>query len=273
MKIDDFKTSDGVYLKTYRHTTDSTKLLIFTHGMSEYASRHDYLKSLFGEKFNILSYDVRGHGLSGYSRGYIRSFEQYERDLYEIIKSYQSYEVYLMGHSMGGLITLGCLDRFQNDIKVNKVLLSGPALGAGDKLAVFLQKYLKPGTFKGIGKILRHIPIRGSVDTSLLSHDPEVQEKYKKDKLMLKKLKARMVMEVLARGNELIKKPIPFENIIFVTGEQDQIVDVNKVRKYCEQNQLTEHFHQIKSALHEIHFETSPMREQYFEIIKETFKL
>lgn len=273
MKSEDFVSYDGVSLKTYRHTTNSDKMLIFTHGMSEYASRHDYLKNLFGEKYNILSYDVRGHGYSGYSRGYIRSFEQYERDLLHIINFYKEYKISLMGHSMGGLITLGCLERFQGQFSFEKILLSGPALGAGDKFAVFLQQKLQASTFKKIGKVLRHIPVGGSVDTSLLSHDPKVQKEYKADQIMLKKLKARMVMEVLARGNELMKKAIPSRDIIFVAGEKDQIVDIKKIYQYCDENKILDNYHLIPNALHEIHFEISPMKEEYFSIIKKTFGL
>lgn len=267
------QSHDQVSINIFHHKNTSKKMIIFTHGMSEYADRHDYLIPQLGGAYNIVSYDVRGHGSSPYSRGYIRRFHHYEQDLLRVIEHFssQGYEISLMGHSMGGLITLGCLHRYGNQLKIEKVFLSGPALGAGDKFAVFLQKRLTPKKFKAIGKFLRHIPVRGSVNTKLLSHDPKVRENYKKDPRMLKHLKARMVMELLARGNELMNQACPVKDIIFIGGELDQIIDTSRIKEYCEKNNLSSQCHIIPGALHEIHFETSPMRNKFMSKLRDFF--
>src|SRR5690554_1338114 len=82
--------------------------LIFTHGLGEYSKSYVEVANFFKEEgFNVITYDIRGHGKSSGKRGYIKSYQNFLDDLKELVNYAYSNtkKVFLVGHSMGGLIT------------------------------------------------------------------------------------------------------------------------------------------------------------------------
>ena len=82
--------------------------LIFTHGLGEYSKSYNEVARFFqNEGFNVLTYDIRGHGKSSGKRGYIKTYQHFLDDLKELVSFAYSKtsKVFLVGHSMGGLIT------------------------------------------------------------------------------------------------------------------------------------------------------------------------
>ena len=81
-----------------------------------------------------MAWDLRGHGRSEGKRGFIRDFNDYERDLESLVAVIRrqpqssSGPFILFGHSMGGLITLQYLEN-SNSTKPDAAVLSSPALG------------------------------------------------------------------------------------------------------------------------------------------------
>ncbi|MFB5029655.1 MAG: Monoacylglycerol lipase [Candidatus Phytoplasma pruni] len=83
--------------------------IIITHGLGE--SSQDYLPLadfLCQAGYNVILYDVRGHGKSGGSRGDVNNFHVLVDDLASLVKEIKkksSLKIFLIGHSMGGIIT------------------------------------------------------------------------------------------------------------------------------------------------------------------------
>src|SRR5690554_2052364 len=87
-------------------TKDTT--LIFTHGLGEYSKSYVEVAEFFENNgFQAIIYDIRGHGKSEGKRGYIKSYNDFIDDLDSLVRyAYKTTKkVFLVGHSMGGLIT------------------------------------------------------------------------------------------------------------------------------------------------------------------------
>lgn len=277
----EIKSADGLLLKGYFKNNSKSKILIFTHGISEYGLRHSYLFDLLSSHYNILVYDLRGHGRSEGERGFVKSFHEYENDLSLWIKStqkqYPEASISLMGHSMGSLITMGAIHSQSNDLIriIHKVFLSAPPLGVGDWLGAFLQNRISAHRLKKMGAILGKIPLAGSANTNYLSHDKAIQKSYINDPQILKKLSARLLLELLARGQEIKAEILKDEwkkKMKIVVGSLDKIVDVGKIKDYGKKNNSLNLMSVVNNGLHEMHFEIEDIQKEYFNALVTFFE-
>ncbi len=191
-----FKTFDGLSL--YRKTTEIEKpkgVIILVHGIAEHIGRYDYTTSfLANHGYNVVGWDLRGHGKSSGKRIYIRRFHQYLDDLKEILNQTQSafpgLPVFLLGHSMGGgIVTLFVIEK---NPPVAGILLSGPSLKISNDISPFMQKLSKI-----ISVILPKLPAL-KLDSAGISRDPEVVKSYDTDPLNYRKgILARTGAEIL----------------------------------------------------------------------------
>jgi len=82
--------------------------IIITHGLAEYSKSYINAALAFEKAgFNVITYDLRGHGKTRGKRGYVKSYKDFVNDLDTLVKyAYKETNyVYLIGHSMGGVIT------------------------------------------------------------------------------------------------------------------------------------------------------------------------
>src|SRR6478735_116135 len=105
--ITDIQTFDGLRLKATVIDRNSSSWVIVTHGVGEHRGRHNYWMSDEFKEYNVVLYDLRGHGESEGERGNVRDFDDYLKDL-DAVSDYLAAEkgmkeFYLFGHSMGGL--------------------------------------------------------------------------------------------------------------------------------------------------------------------------
>lgn len=83
-------------------------VLIFTHGIAEYSKSYHEIANFFKEEnYLVLTYDLRGHGKTIGKRGYIKSYKMALNDLNMLVNIAKQYNenVFLIGHSLGGVIT------------------------------------------------------------------------------------------------------------------------------------------------------------------------
>ena len=85
------------------------KLLIFLNGRGDWIEKYHHLPTTLAldSEWACLTLDHRGQGGSGGRRSHIDSYSTYCNDIAYILNLVQQdAEIYLMGHSMGGLISL-----------------------------------------------------------------------------------------------------------------------------------------------------------------------
>ena len=109
----------GVMKKMYhwRAKKDSKGTLVIVHGLGEHAGRYKNLAGVFnGAGYDVVSADLPGHGKTSGPRGHIRRFEDFYSVVDEMIHASQ-HPVYLMGHSLGGLIALRYVEERSPGVK------------------------------------------------------------------------------------------------------------------------------------------------------------
>lgn len=264
---------DNVELHTQISEKGSKIWLIATHGIGEHLERHDYLYELFGSKFNICQYDLRGHGLSTGEVGYVEDFFDYMKDLQEVIfylkERYKMDKFVLFAHSMGALITSGYIQKYADEETYpSLVYLNAPPVGFAGGLGKFIE-YAPKGIFKNLAKIPVSVRVGGLLDLNYLSHDPRVKENYVTDNRNLLQLHTKLLLEVVKGSSGVFNRPLRPRCPAFVSvGTEDRIVGYSQLRKYFTMVEKSFNYREFEGAYHEIHNEIEKYRKPYFEHVK-----
>ncbi len=165
------------------------------HGYAEHSGRYEEMAEWFAERgAAVHAYDQRGHGRSGGTRCHVGRFEEFLDDLAVVLSSVQEQHadvpVSLIGHSMGGLITLAFLA--ERKPMIASAVTSGAALslGAVSPLRVALARVAR--------RLLPRLAFGSGLDPQGLSRDPEVVRRYLEDPLIHRSMTASLGAELLA---------------------------------------------------------------------------
>lgn len=190
-------TDDGLY---YRHwpasdTNTRTKaVVLLIHGLGEHCRRYEHLATHLNQAgYALSSMDLPGHGNSDGIRGHIDSFEEFENAALELYRrtqeNYQDKPIFLLGHSMGGLIAARLLLNHQD--KFQGAMLSGAAMQSPQEPPAW-----QVALIKLIARLFPKAKML-ALDASAVSRDPAVVEKYMADPLVSKeKLSAQFLVSM-----------------------------------------------------------------------------
>ena len=185
-----------------RHWATSGKpwaTVLLVHGIGEHSGRYERTGRLMAEAgIDVHAFDIRGHGLSGGRRVYVRVWDDYLDDLAVRVAAVREPGVplVLFGHSMGALIALtyACSDRPAPDLLV----LSAVPLDAR-----------VPGWQRALAPILSRLAptaiLANPITGEQLSRDPAVGKAYFADPLVQPRSTTRLGAELLKamkRGRE-----------------------------------------------------------------------
>ena len=199
-------------------------VLLVVHGLGEHCGRYMNVVNHFVPLgYAVYGLDHIGHGKSDGAREYVERFEDFTDNLTTyttMVTSWQAGKpVFLLGHSLGGLIATYYLLDHQASFK--GAIISAPAIkiGAGISKATIT-----------MGKVLSVVMPKAGVlalDAGAISRDPQVVSTYANDPLVFHgKTPARLAAEMLKAMQrvtaELGKITLPF---IAVQGGQDKLVD------------------------------------------------
>ncbi len=177
LKIDD---THYLYHRLLNPKSDKKADVLIVHGFAEHSGRYNELvDTLIKEGFGVLIFDLRGHGRSSGRRGDIVSFEDYLNDIHSIRKIIKdsSKPLFILGHSLGGLLVLLYAQRYQKGL--SGVIACSPYL----RLA-FQPPTIKVLLARMIVRFLPHLQMGNEIDATMLSHDPEKVKAYQEDPLV-----------------------------------------------------------------------------------------
>ena len=98
--------------------SNKRKTLIFVHGVSGSSSAWINFEKKFEKNFNVLTFDLRGHGKSFRPQKFSEySLNDFSKDLYKLIKHENISNPILIGHSFGNLVILNFLEKHLNLVK------------------------------------------------------------------------------------------------------------------------------------------------------------
>ncbi len=269
-EIKELELRDGIKLKLSLMEAGHSKWLIVTHGLGEHRQRYQFIYELFSQHFNICTYDLRGHGESTGKRAYIKDFNEFTRDLDQVLDflelNYTMEKFSLFGHSMGGLITASFIQQNHKSKRYpEKVFLSSPAVaGAGPLGKVFELAPLKVlGALKSLPATL---PVAGLLDLTKLSHDARVYHNYIHDSLNSLKIHTKLFFEILNHSKTVFSRPLRAKCDLFVSiGTEDYLVNPQSVIQYFEEVEKNAKLFKFSGAYHEIHNEIKKFQDDYFQ--------
>ncbi len=150
-------TSDGLKLATAMHlpSRPPKASLLIAHGVHEYSGRYAHVvEFLVARDYAVFTLDHRGHGHSEGLRGYVPDPHQAADDLGRVFDSvrgeYPGNKFFILGHSMGSMITM--LFVLQRQAELDGWITSGSPLNLSERAL--------PGEIT-IGRALR--PLLGKV--------------------------------------------------------------------------------------------------------------
>jgi alpha-beta hydrolase superfamily lysophospholipase len=164
--------------------------VLILHGIGEHSGRYERTGRLLAEAgLDVHAFDIRGHGLSGGRRVYVRRWDDFLEDVASRLAAVREpgRPLVLVGHSMGALIALtyACSDRPTPDLLV----LSAPPL---DARVPGWQRALAPVLSRVAPRMVLANPIVGDQ----LSHDPAVGKAYFADPLVQPRSTTRLGAEL-----------------------------------------------------------------------------
>lgn len=174
-----FSTPDGAKIHWDSNISPNDRaVVVINHGLAEHLGRYKELR-LFLKTAEVGSaiMDLRGHGKSSGRRTYIKSFQQYLRDADQflgLIKEKVTVPVYLLGHSLGGLVWVRYLQEYGSNV-CDGLILSSPALAISQEISPLLQRM--SGV---IGTLFPKLPTI-KLNADHVSRDKNVVEAYKND--------------------------------------------------------------------------------------------
>lgn len=221
-----FKNQENlsIYIQNWLPENPAKAVLLIVHGLNEHSGRYDYFSNFFvNEGFAVYSMDLIGHGKSDGTRAYVKDFVNYIDDInlyLDKIKQLQpGSPIFLIGHSMGGLI--GALLLIDYPDQFAGAVLSGSVVQVPDDVSPL---FISLGKF--ISLVLPKLRLL-KIDLSGLSRNPDVVQAYKDDPLVNSgKFTARISAEMnksfdrVAVEGSRIKSPV-----LILHGGSDRIVN------------------------------------------------
>lgn len=207
-----------------------TRVLLLVHGYAEHSGRYEAMALWFAERGCVVhAYDQRGHGRSEGARCHVERFDQYLDDLALVLDAVRSEHpelpITLVGHSMGGLVTLAFLGLRKP--RVSNAVTSGAALSiaAVSPLRVALARVAR--------RVLPRLAIGSGIDPDGLSRDPEVVRRYLADPLIVRTMTTSLGAELLAAAPRTAALAAEVDvPLLVLHGEADPICPVEGSRSF-----------------------------------------
>ncbi len=166
--------------------------MLLVHGFAEHSGRYEHLGAWFAERdVAVHAYDQRGHGRSGGARGFVRRFgellDDVEQMLARVRSEHRDLPLFLLGHSMGGLVVASFVCERSPDL--HGAVTSGAALRVPKPVG-----RLQLTALRALRSVAPRTAIPNPVDPDALSTDPEVGAAYLADPLVHRRLTASLAV-------------------------------------------------------------------------------
>lgn len=221
-----FQGFEGVpiYYRYWRESHMPQAVLVIVHGLGEHSGRYQYLmEAMAPRQINVYAFDLRGHGRSGGKRGALRSWQEFRQDLDLFLSLVRGKEpdvpLFLLGHSLGGLIALDYV--LESPVHVKGVITSSPALVS---TAISKEKVLLA---KVLSRLLPGLQIKSGLEARGISSQPEEVQRYVEDPFVHDMGTPRLGTEIFATQVRTLANAAGISvPLLIVHGEADPLTPV-----------------------------------------------
>jgi alpha-beta hydrolase superfamily lysophospholipase len=235
----------------------SPRALVVVHGIGEHGGRYSHLpRALSSEVSAIVLPDHRGHGRSEGLRGDAPHFDRLAEDIgfgirrleAQLIERFGKSEIHLLGHSMGGLVTLRLLQLYPT-LPLKSVTLSAPFLGIQAEIPWF-----KKAASRLLNRVWSTLQIPSELDTAAISQRPEVVAAYQADRLVHSKITPRFFESMMAVQTSIFEEKYSCEfPIQFLIPMKDRLVSSERsLDFYARLDAPKKRLQKFENSFHEI---------------------
>jgi len=227
----------------WRAKKDSKGTLVIVHGLGEHAGRYEKLAEAFNDAdYDVVSADLPGHGKTSGPKGHIHRFEDFYSVVDEMIHA-SRHPVYLMGHSLGGLIALRYVE--EKSPRVKELILSNPAL------KIVINPVLRCA-LAFLNVLAPKVSFDNRIDVDFLSRNREAVRRYVEDELVHRRVTARLVCQVMEHLHkafvEVSRVGIP---TLLILSTADKIVPPDASERFFESLQAPKKLLKYEGCYHE----------------------
>lgn len=226
------QSSDGTQIycqKWLKKNAEGT--ILITHGQGEHSNAYSrFIESFQTENWNIVTWDLRGHGHSDGRRGYVKNFEEYISDFNMVVDDLVTTHkkegpIVLFSHSMGCLIQELALVK-QNRKTIRGQILSAPLFG----LTVEVPEYkAKAATL--LNRFMPEITLGNELKYEMLTRDPQVIHEFEKDPHRHHKISSSAFLGMLD-GFKKMETEAPYIDLptLVIISENDPVVSTEAAK-------------------------------------------
>lgn len=228
--------------------------VLLTHGYGEYSRRYaPFIDVLTARGYDVITYDQRGHGTAAGPRARVdlgALIEDHLRARRDALRMARTPDLFLFGHSMGGLVTAASTLIDHRDLR--GTVLTGPALRPLPDLPVSLARMLLP-----VARVFPWIPASG-LDNSWISRDPEVVRAANEDPVMYHgRVPLLTGATMIVQGEETIRHAAHLATpMLILQGGDDHIVSPRGAERFV-------------AGTHDVDIELRIVAHAYHELLNE----
>eukprot|EP01133_Synstelium_polycarpum_P016016 gene16016-19063_t len=244
---------ESLIVRSWKPQGPTIATVTFIHGMGEHSGRYEHVFSKFAaEGIEVNTFDQRGHGKSGGTRGHSPSIEQSLKDVTLIAaKADESLPHFIYGHSFGGQLALHYTLRKKEHPPTGTIVTS-PFIKLATKVSPV--KIFFGNIFASIAPSKT---VDNGINASHIAKDEEVVKAYKEDKLIHNKVSLVQGRWMLAKGEQLIDLAPQFTTpVLMIHAADDKITCPKASQTFFDRSVSTDKsIHLWENMYHEVHNE------------------
>jgi lysophospholipase len=221
-----------LYYRTWE-VAEPRAALVVVHGLSEHSGRYDRLGAMMTTMdVSAFALDLRGHGLSDGRRGHVGGFGSFLQDLDRFRREVLGLvdpetPIFLLGHSMGGLIALRYQEEYAGAFA--GAIVVSPWLAT----AIPVPRW-KATLANTLARFMPALPFNSGIPAEYLSHDPVVVARYRDDPLVHGHITPRLFVEISREmGNAFQRSDRICAPLLLLLAGADRIVDTDRSRAFA----------------------------------------
>jgi alpha-beta hydrolase superfamily lysophospholipase len=227
------KLGSGLFYRSWSANDQASAVVLISHGLGEHSGRYEHVAAAFNAAgLHVFALDHLGHGQSPGKRAFVSRFSELTDGVAElrahIAQEFPSMPVYLVGHSLGGLIAASTvLDAAQD---YAGLLMTGPALGVPTPPPAWQVLLLR--VFSAVAPGLKALEL----DANAICRDPAVVEDYVADPLVHhENIPARMVVSLFDEGARVMARAKDISLPVWLLhGAEDQLTSASASTEFVD---------------------------------------
>ena len=227
------KLSSGLFFRSWPATSDARAVVLISHGLGEHSGRYEHVAAAFNAAgLHVFALDHLGHGQSPGKRAFVSRFSELTDGVAElrahIATECPPMQVYLVGHSLGGLIAASTVLGAAQDYA--GLLMTGPALAVPTPPPAWQVLLLR--AFSAVAPGLKAL----ALDANAICRDPAVVKDYVADPLVHhENIPARMVVSLFDEGARVMAsaKDISLP-VLLLHGAEDKLTSASASTEFVD---------------------------------------